>query len=354
MKTVKSPFKHNKICCVSDIHIGVHQNGSMWHDIVLEWAKWLHDELINKGIEDIIIAGDLFHYRDEIAVNTIQIATEVMKIWKPFNIGILIGNHDSYYKDKVDVHSLSILSGWNNITIFDKVTTIEHKNKRLTFCPWGTELYEIPDDSDIVFGHFEIETFKLNEFKTCIEGIKSKSLLQKCDLIITGHFHLREERQYKNGTILYLGNPFQMDFGDINSTKGYYILDTKSKVYEFTKNDISPKHIKLKLSDLAREGTLTQSVKDSITDNILRFIIDRTITPDEVDIVLKKFSSLKPLSMNVDYAINFDRFGLDDDLEYDLSGVDIPTAIREFISILEIEDKENITNFTMDLHRRSK
>ena len=108
MKTIKSPFKNTNICCVSDIHIGVHQNGGMWHDIVIDWAKWLRNELINNGIDDIIIGGDLFHYRDEIAVNTIQIATEVLKIWKPFNIGILIGNHDSYYKDKVDVHSLSI------------------------------------------------------------------------------------------------------------------------------------------------------------------------------------------------------------------------------------------------------
>ena len=350
----KSPFKCSKICCISDIHIGVHQNGAQWHDIVIEWAMWLRNELINKGIEDIIIAGDLFHYRDEIAVNTIQEATEVMKIWTPFNVGILIGNHDSYYKDKVDVNSCSILSGWNNITIFDKPTTIEHNNKKLTFCPWGTELYEIPDDSDVIFGHFEIETFQFNAWKVCSEGIKSKDLLKKCDLIITGHFHLREERQYKNGNILYLGNPFQMDFGDVNSIKGYYILDVDNNTYEFTENDISPKHVKLKLSDLAKVGRLTQETKNTIKDNILRFIIDKSITPDEVDIVLKKFSSLKPLSMNVDYAINFDKFGLSDEMEYDLSGVDIPTAIKEFVNILEIDNKGCIIDYTLDLYKRTK
>lgn len=350
----KSPFKNKDICCISDIHIGVHQNGAMWHDIVIEWAKWLHDELINKGIEDIIISGDLFHYRDEIAVNTIQVATEVFKIWKPFNIGILIGNHDSYYKDKVDVHSLSILSGWNNITVYDTVTTIDHYGKKLTFCPWGTETYEIPDDSDIIFGHFEIETFKLNEFKTCTGGIKSKDLLEKCNLIITGHFHLREERQYKNGTILYLGNPFQMDFGDVNGVKGYYILNTKNKTYEFTPNNISPQHVKLKLSELAKIGKLTTHIKNQIKNNILRFIIDRNVSPDEVDVILKKFSSLNPLAMNVDYAINFDRFGLADEMEYDLSGVDVPTAIDEFISILEIPDKKTIIDYTLDLYKRNK
>ena len=98
----------SKVCCVSDIHIGVHQNSSMWHSITIDWAKWLRDELIKHDIKDIIICGDLFHYRDEISVNTIHMATKMLAVWKDFNIGIIVGNHDSYYKDRVDVNSLSI------------------------------------------------------------------------------------------------------------------------------------------------------------------------------------------------------------------------------------------------------
>ena len=33
-----------RVCCVSDIHIGVHQNSSQWHYIILEWSKWLANE----------------------------------------------------------------------------------------------------------------------------------------------------------------------------------------------------------------------------------------------------------------------------------------------------------------------
>ena len=58
--------------------------------------------------------------------------------------------------------------------------------------------------------------------------------------------------------------------------------------------------------------------------------------------------------LSVNSAINFDRFGLSDELEYDLSGVDIPTAIEEFVAILEIEDKEKIIDHTLDLYKRSK
>lgn len=347
-------FKNNKICCVSDIHIGVHQNSALWHEITIDWAKWLAKELKDKNIHDIMICGDLFHYRDEIAVNTIQVATEVLNIWRDFNIGILIGNHDSYYKDKVDVNSLSILSGWNNITIFDTVTTLQCFGRELTFCPWGTEVYEIPDTSDIVFGHFEIQSFKLNAFKVCDHGLNTDDLLAKGRLVLTGHFHTREERKYETGDIVYLGNPFQMDFGDVGQSKGYYILDIENSKYEFNENKISPKHIKLTLSNLVKTGKLTDSTKKLINGNIVRFIIDRNISPDEVDIVLRKFTSLNPVSLNVDYAINFDKFGLSNEQEYDLSGVDIPTAIEEFVNVLDIDDKNKVIDYTLDLYRRCK
>jgi len=71
---------HPKICCISDIHVGVHQNSNQWHTIALDWAAWLRDDLKSKGVKDIVISGDFFHYRDEIAVNTIHFATEVLNL----------------------------------------------------------------------------------------------------------------------------------------------------------------------------------------------------------------------------------------------------------------------------------
>ena len=175
------PITSPRVCCISDIHLGVHQNKSMWHNISVDWAGWLRDELIKHDIQDIIISGDVFHYRDEIAVNTIKIAYDILNIWKEFNIIVLVGNHDSYYKDRVDVNSLTILKGWPNNTVIDTPTQIDYKGTKLMMCPWGTTIEEI-DKSDIVFGHFEIETFKLNQHKICTEGIKSASLLKKSDL----------------------------------------------------------------------------------------------------------------------------------------------------------------------------
>ena len=325
----------------------------MWHDIAMEWAIWLEKNLKKKKVKDIFISGDFFHYRNEIAVNTIQFATDVLRIWKDFNIVILIGNHDSYYKDRVDVNSLSILNGWNNITVIDTQTKDTCFDKELLFCPWGTTPDELTK-SDIIFGHFEIESFKMNHFKVCTTGMKSRDLLKNTDLVISGHFHIREERGYKNGTILYLGNPFQMDFGDVETKKGYYILDIKNKKYNFYPNTISPIHKKVFLSELVKLPGITDEVKKMFNNNIVKFIIDRHIAPDEIELLLTIFSELNAMSITTDYAINFDRFGLDDHDLGDISGVDISTAIEEFVNLLDIDNKSDVIEHTLQLYKKSK
>ena len=346
-------FTQNKICCISDIHVGVHQNSAMWLDITVSWAKWLRAELRKKRITDIMISGDLFHYRDEISVNTIQVVTEILTLWKEFNIVMLVGNHDSYYKDRIDVNSLSILAGWDNITVYSKPEQIEHGSKKIMFCPWGTRPEEMKP-SDIIFGHFEIRSFKMNQHKVCTDGISSKELLKYAPLIITGHFHLRELRQYKDGEILYLGNPYQMDFGDVESSKGYYILDIHSSSYKFYENKISPKHKKIRLSELVKHSGITPDVEQMFRNNIVKFIIDRHIAPDEIDLLLSKFSDLKPVSINTDYEINFNTFGLEETNDVDISGVDIPQAIQEFVNMLNIKNKDDVVKITLDLYNKSK
>jgi len=92
--------KSNKVCCIADLHIGVHQNSIFWHDTALKWAQWLKEELKKKDIKDIFILGDLYHYRDEIAVNTIHVVNQILTLWEEFNIVILVGNHDAFYKDR--------------------------------------------------------------------------------------------------------------------------------------------------------------------------------------------------------------------------------------------------------------
>lgn len=339
-----------KVGIVSDLHLGVHTNSTQWHDIAVEWANWLASEFKRQNIKDIIFCGDWHHNRSEISVNTLQISADILDIFKEFNLIAITGNHDVYYKHKTDVNSLSIFKNRKNVMILDKVTTFTAFDKVITLCPWNTSITDIPK-SDVIFGHFEIETFKMNTYKVCEEGMSIKDLLQLSNLIISGHFHLRHEKKFGAGTILYVGNPFQMDFGDADNFKGYYILDLDTMEYNFTENTVSPHYIKISLSELVICNTITSRIKDIFYNNIVKLKIDRNISQEDLNILTTKLNQLRPQTFSVDYDINYNKIS-NDSKDKDLSGIDITQAIEEFVNLLEIDNKKDVLEYTFDLFKR--
>lgn len=342
-------IKNSKVCVISDLHLGLYSNNTKWHEIAINWASWLRDDLVSKGITDIIFCGDWHHNRSEISVSTLQVSTNIFDILKDFNIIMIIGNHDIYYKNRCDVNSVSVFKGRNNIHIVDSMECIKAFGKNIAFCPWGTELESIPD-SDIIFGHFEIVSFKISSSKVCDHGIDVPDILDKAKLVISGHFHLRNERKYKNGTILYCGNPFQMDFGDVGNSKGYYILDFETLKYKFYENKISPQYKKITLRELAEIGDITKEIKNIFAKNIVKFKIDCNITQEDLEFLVRKLSLLKPEQIITEYDNNIN---IVDDLisQKDLSTINIEVAIQEFVNILDIDNKDKVIKYTLDLYK---
>lgn len=340
----------SKICVISDLHLGVHTNSSYWHEVAIKWSLWLRDELREKGITDIMFCGDWHHNRSEISVSTLQVSADILEIFKEFNLIIILGNHDVYYKHRTDVNSLSIFKGRENVTVIDKPQTINAFGRSITMCPWETNVKQIPK-SDVLFGHFEIETFKMNQYKVCEEGTKIKDVLAKSELVISGHFHTRHEKKYAKGTILYVGNPFQMDFGDVDNDKGYHILDLETLEYDFYKNTISPLYKKTKLSELVEKGDITAEVERLFNKNIVKLSLDKKISREDLTFLTNRLLLLKPEKLITEYDVSLSQCNnLDGDR--DLSGIDVRTAIEEFISMLDIEDSDDILNTTLDLYKK--
>jgi len=346
-------IKKSKVAIFSDLHLGVHSNSSEWHKYAIEWANWFREECRDKGIKDIIFCGDWHHNRSEISVNTLQVSADILDMFEEFNLIAITGNHDIYYKHRTDVNSLSIFKNRKNVTILEQYQTLEAFDRKLSFCPWNTPTSVI-EKSDVIFGHFEIQSFKMNAFKVCEEGVKVKDLLHKSSLVISGHFHTRHEKQFGAGTILYVGNPFQMDFGDAGNRKGYHILDIDTLEYEFFENNVSPCYEKITLSELVEEGDITPIVKNKINNNIVKLKVDKNISQEDMDILTLVFNKLQPEQFLVDYDINFNRI-LDnrEDIE-DLSGVDVEQAIEEFIGTMDLSDSKAIIEYTLGLYERCK
>lgn len=341
-----------KIAIFSDLHVGVHCNGAMWHDVALEWAQWFANDLKSKQITDVIFCGDFFHERDSVAVNTIHIACKILNILSDFNLHVFPGNHDCFYKEKSDVHSLSIMQGRDRVFVYDKPESIKIGNNCNAFiCPWGTSVDQIPP-SDVVFGHFEIQTFKMNTFKLCDHGMSIRQLLEKSPLVFSGHFHFRDERIFEIGKIVYVGNPFQMDLNDANNDKGYYIFDGDSKEYEFVANTVSPNIHKFKLSNIALHDVCLQELHNKVKGSIVTFIIDEMLTNDDIDVIKNKLHSFEPLQLNIETEIVDNANGNNDGKDYTFEGIDTEQAIIEFIELMNYPNKVDLQKYAIDLYRK--
>jgi len=194
----------------------------------------------------------------------------------------------------------------------------------------------------------------MNNFKVCDHGDTPEDILKKGNKVITGHFHLREHRKFDKGEILYLGNPFQMDFGDAGSTKGWYELDFNTSETTFHQNKLSPVHIKLPLSELIKYDGITDELKKLLKGNIVRLVVDKNVEPDDLDIITMSINSLKPFMFNLDYDINFNKFSVEGDVGYEYSGVDYETAITEFVNMLDINNKSEVIQYTIELYKSCK
>lgn len=329
---------NSKVAVISDIHFGIHGNSEVWHKIILDYGYWLKSELELKNIKDILVLGDIFNDREEIGVKTLSITEQFLEIFNdpvsPFNIILLNGNHDSYLRDSSAINSISIFKGWRNINVIDKITQINAYNRVFTFVPWGAKIEDIPNNSDILFGHLEINTFKKNNVKLCEDGIDSSVLFEKSKMVMSGHFHMKDERIYDNSKIVYVGAPYQQNWGDVNATRGYFILNLSDLSYEFTENTISPTYHKFNLSTLFETDQLAK-IKKIIPNNFIKIIVDKELDYPVFEKIMNSLTLLKPLEISSDFNETEILTGTVSD---ESVTIDTKTLISEFVKSLDINN----------------
>lgn len=338
-------LKKSKVAIFSDLHLGIYGNSESWHTIALNWADWIVSELNKHNLKDVFFLGDFFHNRSEISVQTIHVSSQILDKLSDFNIIMIVGNHDAYYKNRSDVHSLALLNGHKNLTIVDQKLTIEEFDKKLLFVPWNSEL---PDDKfDYVFGHFEIQNFKMNNFKVCDHGMSAMDFLASMtDTVFSGHFHNRNSKKYNEGQIHYVGNTFPMDFADSENTKGYHILDIEDGSLEFVENTVSPKFKKIQFSKIK------EYKKIDFENNVVKLIVDVEATEKQIEKVQTYISKFKPFQFNTEYNTTTKTV---DEVE-SIDSIDLMDSMEEFIGQLKLDDDKSkrIDKLMKNLYDRNR
>jgi DNA repair exonuclease SbcCD nuclease subunit len=232
-----------KICILGDTHFGMRGDSLEFHN----YYKKFYEEvffpyLIENNIDTIFQMGDLFDRRKFINFNTLYLARQYFfdKL-KEYNITFhtILGNHDIYYKNILDVNSSQmLLKDYNNIIVYDEPKKLQFDGVDVDVIPWicadnDQEINEFikSSTSQICFGHFEIAGFEMDRGNISHEGI-DKNILKRYDVVLSGHFHHKSS----DGQITYVGTPGEMTWADYNDPRGFHLFDTDTRELAFIQN----------------------------------------------------------------------------------------------------------------------
>jgi DNA repair exonuclease SbcCD nuclease subunit len=230
-----------KIALITDTHWGVRNDQLAFLD---NNKKFLDDiffpYLDAHSIDTVIHLGDLVDRRKYLNINTAKrlrddfISPLHQREIRPY---LIIGNHDTYYKNTNSVNSIREIYG-NDFRIYESAEEIVFDGVPILFIPWICEdnreatLKLIGEtNAQIALGHLELAGFEMYRGSPVSHG-DDRVLFDRFDLVCSGHYHHRSSA----GNIHYLGSHAEFTWSDYDDAKGFHILDTETRELTFVEN----------------------------------------------------------------------------------------------------------------------
>ena len=232
-----------KAALITDTHFGARSDSIPFDNFFRKfYMERFWPEIDKHGIKTIFHLGDCFDRRKYINFNTLKSCREYFfdqAKQRNINIVMIVGNHDTFFKNTNDVNSPGLLlSNYSNITAYSRPVEYGFDGLSILLMPWVcSENYQECMDvlkvsfSPVLFGHFEIAGFTMYKGHDSLDGF-SPSLFSSFDLVCSGHFHHRSSR----GNISYLGNPYELTWADYDDPRGFHLFDSKTRELEFIEN----------------------------------------------------------------------------------------------------------------------
>ena len=237
----------------TDIHWGLKNNSIQHNQDCTDFIDWFIEQAKSSGADTCLFLGDWHHNRHTINVSTLNKSNEAIhKLSENFDqCYIIIGNHDLFYRERRDVHSLPHFHKHKNVVMIEDITQIGD----CLFCPWlvNEEYKQLKNyNTKYCFGHFEFPNFRMNSFVRMPDNGKiNLGHVNHFDLVLTGHFHSRQERH----NTIYVGNPFGHNYNDIwDFERGMCLLDWGDTKPTYINWNDGPRYIKVPLSEMLEQA----------------------------------------------------------------------------------------------------
>jgi DNA repair exonuclease SbcCD nuclease subunit len=232
-----------KVAIITDTHYGARKGSKLFHDYFEKFYNDVFFPTIDKeGIDTVIHMGDAFDSRKGIEFKSLKWAKRV--VFNPLKdrgikMHLMVGNHDAYYKNTNEINAVDLLlKEYDNVEVYSSPTEVSVGDLPILFLPWINEQNEKETNNiikktkcPVAMGHLELNGFVATPGHIMEHGHDARAF-DKFRKVFSGHYHSRSD----NGTVYYLGNPYEMFWNDVESPRGFTIFDTESLEHQSINN----------------------------------------------------------------------------------------------------------------------
>jgi hypothetical protein len=287
----------SEVVVFTDIHYGMKNNSREHNDNCENFIKWMIEQAEERNIKTCIFGGDFHHVRSSINISTLNYSVSGLKLLNDYfdHTIFLIGNHDLFYRDKYEIHSLPYISQFKNIIPVDSMQEIGD----VAFVPWlvSDDWQRVPTlKAPYMFGHFELPKFKMNAMVEMPDhGLLNATHFVHQKQVFSGHFHKRQN----SGKIWYIGNAFPHNYSDAWDDERGIMFWKPGETPVFKSWPQAPKYRTLSLSQVVANPTsyiddktfakITIDLDASYEDiNFIRELLEIELNAREIQLITSK------------------------------------------------------------------
>lgn len=348
-----------KIAILGDTHFGARNDSPHFHSYFKKfYADTFFPYIDEKKITTLIQLGDVFDRRKYINFQSLKQCREYFfdpLAERGIKMHVIVGNHDTYYKNTNDTNSLDLLlREYQNINVINDPMWIEFDDCRSLFVPWICTDNEKKcvdaiqqNKADVIIGHFEIRGFEMYRGSICDEGMDAKVFPSDVP-VLSGHFHHKST----HGNINYLGTPYEITWSDYGDQKSFHIFDTDTKEFESITNPHVMFH-KIHYDD--QDKTLKDVITfdaDQYMNCIVKVIVRNKNNPEWFDLFIEKLEKAGVIDMQVVE----DHFHLDLESDNDIinEAEDTLTILNKYVDQLDVQvDRHRLDNLIRTLYHEA-
>jgi DNA repair exonuclease SbcCD nuclease subunit len=333
-----------KIAILSDTHIGFKQGSLLY----TEHFKKFYDDVFFPYLEEhdikhIAHGGDLFDNRKNLNIAAVTDSLEYLfSRLKDYEVKVILGNHDTVYRDTLAVNSPSLF-------LDDNVLVTEPESwMGIDLIPWINE----ENDSDVMdfigstgnltcLGHLDLAGFYMNKGVRSHYKSRPSEIFNPYSKVFSGHFHTRSDDEH----IYYVGAPYELTWADYDDPRGFVVYDTDTRDHIYVNNP----------NTLFQQVVYDNGVDEIPQSKIVKLIVKRRDDYDAFESNVKELSDAS-LDMKI-VEVTSDASMTEDDLN-DFEVIDTLAYLKGWVDRFDselhsIDDKRLMNDILGDIYNKA-